>query len=93
MIFIRESLIFIHQYFAFLPQIHLLDLLNFSQGTMNAIVRRTAKAASNRFSSSSSSLEKAKIVSSREMQLIKSRDDILNPPLKFRALRVPCLTK
>ena len=58
---------------------------------MNAIVRRTANAASNKSSSSSSSLEKAKIVSSRELQLIKSRDDILDPPMKFRALKVPCL--
>mmetsp|Transcript_4417 Transcript_4417/g.9998 ORF Transcript_4417/g.9998 Transcript_4417/m.9998 type:complete len:387 (+) Transcript_4417:120-1280(+) len=64
-------------------------------GTMHAIVQRTANAAakkqSSSFSSTSSSVsvEKAKIVSSRELQLIQSRDDILHPPRTFRALRVP----
>ena len=56
---------------------------------MNALVQRTANAASKKKSSSTtSSSEKAKIVSSRELQLIQSRDDILHPPMKFRALRV-----
>lgn len=60
-------------------------------GTMHAIVQRTANAAAMKqsaYSSSSVSIEKAKIVSSRELQLIQSRDDILHPPRNFRALRV-----
>jgi pyridoxine kinase len=53
-------------------------------GTMHAIVKRTATVAA-----SSSTLDKsARTVSYRELQLIKSRDDILNPPMIFRAVRV-----
>mmetsp|Transcript_37968 Transcript_37968/g.68375 ORF Transcript_37968/g.68375 Transcript_37968/m.68375 type:complete len:386 (-) Transcript_37968:286-1443(-) len=57
--------------------------------TMQAIVQRTATAAAKK-QSSSSSIEKAKIVSSRELQLIQSREDILHPVRTFRALRVQC---
>lgn len=58
-------------------------------GTMHAIVQRTADAAANQQSDSSSEA-RARVVSSREMQLIQSRDDILHPPMMYRALRVPC---
>mmetsp|Transcript_22340 Transcript_22340/g.47068 ORF Transcript_22340/g.47068 Transcript_22340/m.47068 type:complete len:376 (-) Transcript_22340:21-1148(-) len=56
-------------------------------GVMQAIVKRTADAAE-RKQSSSSSIGEVKVVSCRELQLIQSRDDILNPPKKFRAMRV-----
>lgn len=53
-------------------------------GTMHAIVKRTATAAS-----STTLNERANAASSRELQLIQGRDDILNPPRLFRAMRVP----
>jgi len=56
-------------------------------GTMHAIVQRTATASAMK-QTSSSSREKAKIVSSRELQLIQSRDLILHPPLNFLSLRI-----
>jgi pyridoxine kinase len=55
-------------------------------GTMHVIVKRTAAVAA---SSSPLIHERANTVSSRELQLIQSRDDILHPPRLFRALRVP----
>lgn len=61
-------------------------------GTMNAIVQRTANVAEKKNQSLLSSVsaeKKAKTVSYRELQLIQSRDDILNPPQTFRALKVP----
>lgn len=59
-------------------------------GTMQAIVQRTATAAAATNQSASSSIEKAKIVQSRELRLIQSREDILHPTRKVRALRVQC---
>lgn len=56
-------------------------------GTMHAIVQRTATASAKK-QALSSSTAKTKIVSSRELQLIQSRDLILHPPSKFRSLRV-----
>ncbi|KAL7509154.1 hypothetical protein ACHAXN_006196 [Cyclotella atomus] len=54
-------------------------------GTMHAIVKRTAEYAE---SLSSSSSNEAKRVFSREMQLIKSRDDIITPPRLFNAIKL-----
>lgn len=48
-------------------------------GTMHAIVKRTAAAS-------------ASTVSSRELQLISSRDDIMYPLKLFHAVRVPSLS-
>lgn len=56
-------------------------------GTMNAIVKRTANAAEQK-QRESSFIDRAKIVSSRELQLIQSRDDILYPPSVFKASKV-----
>ncbi|KAL7526562.1 hypothetical protein ACHAXR_003992 [Thalassiosira sp. AJA248-18] len=56
-------------------------------GTMHAIVQRTANAAAKK-KPCSSSPEMAKKVASRELQLIQSRDDILDPPRIFIARRV-----
>ena len=53
-------------------------------GTMHAIVKRTASVAV----SSSLLDENASTASYRELQLIQSRDDILHPPMIFRAMRV-----
>jgi pyridoxine kinase len=54
-------------------------------GTMHAIVKRTAT-----FAASSTTLnERENAASSRELQLIQGRDDILNPPRSFRAMSVP----
>ena len=58
-------------------------------GTMHAIVKRTAAAAS---VSASSTTSTTKLVSSRELQLISSRDDIIYPPRLFHAVRVPPLS-
>eukprot|EP00584_Thalassiosira_punctigera_P000214 CAMPEP_0172539476 /NCGR_PEP_ID=MMETSP1067-20121228/10669_1 /TAXON_ID=265564 ORGANISM="Thalassiosira punctigera, Strain Tpunct2005C2" /NCGR_SAMPLE_ID=MMETSP1067 /ASSEMBLY_ACC=CAM_ASM_000444 /LENGTH=371 /DNA_ID=CAMNT_0013325169 /DNA_START=105 /DNA_END=1220 /DNA_ORIENTATION=- len=58
-------------------------------GTMQAIVQRTATAAAKKRSSASAT-GKAKMVSSRELQLVQSREDILNPPRNFGAVRVEC---
>ena len=52
-------------------------------GTMHAIVKRTAAASSTILN------ERGNAASSRELQLIQGRDDILNPPRLFRAIRVP----
>lgn len=52
--------------------------------TMHAIVKRTASAAD-----SSSTFTDENIVSSRELRLIQSRDDILYPSILFAATRVP----
>jgi pyridoxine kinase len=52
-------------------------------GTMHAIVKRTAAASSTTLN------ERANAASSHELQLIQGRDDILNPPRLFRAMRVP----
>jgi pyridoxine kinase len=65
---------------------HLAYSLEKLGGTMNAIVQRTANAASKK--KPASDIQKATIVCSRELQLIQSRDDILNPKQKFRALKV-----
>jgi hypothetical protein len=51
---------------------------------MHAIVKRTAQHADQTAPSASA----AKKVLSREMRLIQSRDDILNPPKLFRALKI-----
>jgi len=59
-------------------------------GTMQAIVQRTATAAASTNQPAASSIEKAKIVQSRELRLIQSREDILHPTRKIRALRVQC---
>jgi pyridoxine kinase len=65
-------------------------------GTMNAIVERTHQASLAKLHKQGiSSLEepkdeatRKKIVLSREMQLIQSAGDILNPPLRFQAERI-----
>jgi pyridoxine kinase len=57
-------------------------------GTMHAIVKRTAEYAEKIVSSSSSNEDEAKRVFSREMQLIKSRDDIITPPRLFNAIKL-----
>jgi len=67
---------------------HLAQSLEKLAGTMHSIVKRTANASKQKPSDSSSEIEKAKVVASRELQLIQSRDDILNPKQSFRALRV-----
>ena len=67
---------------------HLAQSLEKLAGTMHSIVKRTANA-SKKPSDHSDGMEKAKVVASRELQLIQSRDDILNPKQSFRALRVP----
>jgi hypothetical protein len=60
---------------------------------MHAIVKRTADAAAiKRGDHSSTASHKAQAVSSLELQLIQSRDDIINPPQLFRALMVPGLS-
>ncbi len=60
-------------------------------GSMHAIVKRTADAAAVKQANvSSTAPNKAHAVSSLELQLIQSRDDIINPPELFRAMRVPC---
>jgi len=62
---------------------------NFNLGTMHAIVKRTANAAVEKLGDCSSTIsDKAHAVSSLELRLIQSRDDIINPPQLFRALRV-----
>lgn len=61
--------------------------LTHNTGTMHAIVQRTANAAAKKQTSSTSA---AKRVSSRELQLINSRDNIIHPPRNFRAMRVSC---
>ncbi|KAL9180946.1 hypothetical protein ACHAXT_009751 [Thalassiosira profunda] len=55
-------------------------------GTMHAIVRRTYNAATKK--RTQFGVEQSQLVSSREMQLIQSRDDILNPPRNLRASKV-----
>jgi len=60
-------------------------------GTMHAIVKRTAAAAAASVSACSTT-STTKLVSSRELQLISSRDDIIYPPRLFHAIRVPCLS-
>lgn len=56
---------------------------------MHAIVKRTADAAAVKQANfSSTTPNKARAVSSLELQLIQSRDDIINPPELFRAMRV-----
>lgn len=65
-------------------------------GTMNAIVERTYQASLEKLQKQGiSSLEEPKdeatrkrIVRSREMQLIQSASDILNPPLRFQATKI-----
>jgi hypothetical protein len=65
-------------------------LQKFNLGTMHAIVKRTANAAAEKLGDCSSTIsDKAHAVSSLELRLIQSRDDIINPPQLFRALRVP----
>jgi pyridoxine kinase len=58
-------------------------------GTMHAIVKRTAAAAS---ACTTGTTSTAKLVSSRELQLISSRDDIIYPPRLFHAVQVPSLS-
>ncbi|KAL7520355.1 hypothetical protein ACHAWX_005082 [Stephanocyclus meneghinianus] len=60
------------------------DALEKLAGTMHAIVKRTAEHAKNVSTSSST----AKQVFSREMRLIQSRNDILNPPKLFHSLKL-----
>ena len=55
------------------------------KGTMHAIVQRTSENATKK---QHSAITKAQIVSSRELQLIQSRDDILYPKRLFRAFRI-----
>jgi len=69
---------------------HLAQSLEKLAGAMHSIVKRTASAAKQKSSDNSDGKEKAKVVASRELQLIQSRDDILNPKQSFRAIRVPC---
>ena len=69
---------------------HLAQSLEKLAGTMHSIVKRTANASKQKPSDISDGIEKAKVVASRELQLIQSRDDILNPKQSFRALHVPC---
>lgn len=65
-------------------------------GTMNAIVGRTYRASLEKLEKQGiNSLEepkdeatRKKIVRSREMQLIRSANDILNPPLRFKATKI-----
>jgi pyridoxine kinase len=57
-------------------------------GTMHAIVKRTAAAAA----ASADTTCTSKLVSSRELQLISSRDDIIYPPRLFHAVQVPSLS-
>lgn len=64
---------------------HLASALEKLAGAMHAIVQRTANYAAKK---EKSSPDKAKIVSSRELRLIQSRDDILNPPRIYSAERV-----
>ena len=60
-------------------------------GTMHAIVKRTAAAAASACTTTTAT-STAKLVSSRELQLISSRDDIIYPPRLFHAVRVPSLS-
>ncbi|KAL7472033.1 hypothetical protein ACHAXS_013177 [Conticribra weissflogii] len=60
-------------------------------GTMHAIVQRTAQNAMNkqsRYPDESSGEEMSRKVSSFELKLIQSRDDILQPPRSFRAVKL-----
>ena len=65
-------------------------------GTMNAIVARTYRASLQKLQKQGiSSLEepkdeatRKKIVRSREMQLVQSASDILNPPISFKATKI-----
>lgn len=65
-------------------------------GTMNAIVERTHKASIaklqkqgiNSSEEPKDEVTRKKIVLSREMQLIQSAGDILNPPFRFQATRI-----
>ena len=69
---------------------HLDQSLEKLAGTMHSIVKRTANASKQKSpDNSDDGIETAKVVASRELQLIQSRDDILNPMQSFRALRVP----
>jgi hypothetical protein len=61
-------------------------------GTMHAIVKRTAAAASAASACTTGTTSTAKLVSSRELQLISSRDDIIYPPRLFHAVQVPSLS-
>jgi pyridoxine kinase len=61
-------------------------------GTMHAIVKRTAAAAAASACTTTATTSTAKLVSSRELQLISSRDDIIYPPRLFHAVRVPSLS-
>ncbi len=65
-------------------------------GTMNAIVARTYRASLEKLQKQGiNSLEepkdeatRKKIIQSREMQLIQSANDILNPPIRFKATKI-----
>mmetsp|Transcript_8014 Transcript_8014/g.17106 ORF Transcript_8014/g.17106 Transcript_8014/m.17106 type:complete len:392 (-) Transcript_8014:1440-2615(-) len=67
------------------------DFLEKLAGTMHAIVQRTAQNAlkkQSRYHDDSSRGEKSRKVSSFELKLIQSRDDILQPPRSFRAVKL-----
>ena len=65
-------------------------------GTMNAIVTRTYQASLDKLQKQGISLTeepkdeatRKKIVRSREMQLVQSASDILNPPISFKATKI-----